>query len=34
MTSEELHRMYLEKNQENFDRQHGKTEREGYEAEG
>lgn len=30
MDSNELHRLYLMKNKENFDRQHGKTQREGY----
>ncbi|MDO4741435.1 MAG: dUTPase [Eubacteriales bacterium] len=30
MTPEEMHRMYLEKHQENLDRQHGKSLKEGY----
>jgi len=32
MSAEELHQRYLDKNQENFDRQHGKSERKGYEV--
>ena len=32
MTADELCAMYLEKNQENFDRQHGKSKKEGYEV--
>lgn len=34
MDAEELHQRYLEKNKENFDRQHGKSTKEGYELEG
>ncbi len=30
MTAQELHDMYLEKNSENFERQKGNTDREGY----
>jgi len=30
MTPEEMHRMYLEKHQENLDRQHGKSLKPGY----
>ena len=30
MTAEELHALYLGKNQENFDRQHGKSKKQGY----
>ena len=30
MSAEELHRRYLDKNQENFDRQHGKSVKPGY----
>ena len=30
MTSADLHRLYLAKNQENFDRQHGKSQKPGY----
>ena len=33
MTAEELHSLYLAKNQENFDRQHGKSEKQGYTVE-
>ncbi|MHB1315371.1 MAG: dUTPase [Christensenellales bacterium] len=32
MTSEELHRLYIEKNKENFDRQHGISIKKGYEV--
>lgn len=32
MTAEELHQRYLDKNKENFDRQHGKSEKKGYEV--
>lgn len=31
MTSEELYKLYLEKNKENFDRQYGKSQKKGYE---
>ena len=31
MDAEELHRRYLAKNKENFDRQHGKSQKKGYE---
>ncbi len=30
MDAKELHARYLEKNKENFDRQHGKTDKDGY----
>lgn len=30
MSAEELHALYLQKNQENFDRQHGKSKKPGY----
>lgn len=30
MTPEEMHRMYIEKHQENLDRQHGKSAKQGY----
>ena len=30
MDAEELHRRYLDKNKENFDRQHGRSEKPGY----
>jgi dimeric dUTPase (all-alpha-NTP-PPase superfamily) len=30
MTADELHSLYLSKNRENFDRQHGKTDKDGY----
>ncbi len=30
MTSEELYNIYINKNKENFDRQHGKSQKEGY----
>jgi dimeric dUTPase (all-alpha-NTP-PPase superfamily) len=33
MDAEELHRRYLEKNKENFARQHGTSEKKGYEVE-
>ncbi len=32
MTAEELYRMYVEKNQENFDRQYGRSQKSGYEV--
>jgi dimeric dUTPase (all-alpha-NTP-PPase superfamily) len=32
MDADELHQRYLDKNKENFDRQHGKSEKKGYEA--
>lgn len=32
MGADELHRRYLAKNQENFDRQHGRSEKKGYEV--
>lgn len=32
MDAEELHRLYLDKNKENFDRQHGRSEKKGYEV--
>lgn len=32
MNAQELHDMYLEKNRENFERQRGNTEREGYDS--
>ena len=32
MSADELHQRYLEKNKENFDRQNGKSEKKGYEA--
>jgi len=31
MTADELHRMYMMKNEENFKRQHGQSEKRGYE---
>ncbi len=31
LTAEDLHARYIAKNQENFDRQHGKSEKKGYE---
>lgn len=34
LTSTDLHRLYLEKNQENFDRQHGKSQKPGYALQG
>ena len=34
MDAEELHRRYLAKNQENFDRQHGMSSKEGYAVRG
>ncbi len=33
MTADELYERYLRKNQENFDRQHGRSEKKGYEVE-
>ena len=30
MTADDLHRLYLAKNKENFDRQHGKSKKPGY----
>lgn len=30
MTAQELHDMYMEKNKENFDRQHGRSDKPGY----
>lgn len=33
MTPEEMHRMYIEKHQENLDRQHGKSAKQGYSLE-
>lgn len=30
MTAEELHAIYMKKNKENFDRQHGKSQKPGY----
>jgi len=33
MDAEELHRRYMEKNKENFARQHGTSEKKGYEVE-
>lgn len=33
MTAEELHAIYLKKNKENFDRQYGKSAKQGYELE-
>ena len=30
MTAEELHAIYLKKNKENFDRQYGKSAKQGY----
>ncbi len=33
MDASELHRRYLDKNKENFDRQHGASEKKGYEVE-
>ncbi len=32
MDADELHQRYLDKNAENFNRQHGKSEKKGYEA--
>lgn len=32
MSADELHQRYLDKNKENFDRQHGKSEKQGYEV--
>ena len=32
MDAEEMYQRYLAKNQENFDRQHGKSRKEGYDA--
>lgn len=32
LTPDDLHARYLAKNQENFDRQHGKSEKKGYEV--
>ncbi|MGI6174935.1 MAG: dUTPase [Christensenellales bacterium] len=32
MSADELYRMYLDKNKENFDRQHGASSKKGYEA--
>ena len=34
LSSEELYRMYIEKNKENFDRQKGLSEKKGYAPEG
>lgn len=33
MTAEELYNLYLDKNKENFDRQHGKSQKPGYSIE-